>query len=162
LSFLPVLPAVTSHRRKGDTDKCRQVLAGMPSINNMEKHITLDMAEEYPNLTYSIKAGELLEMFRYVAYEILEEQRREQNHEQQDSWLDLKEFIAYHPDHPATPTVYEWVSKRLVPHHKSGKKLRFRKSEIDQWLSEGKRQSADEIEAAATQYLTVKKKGGML
>lgn len=27
--------------------------------------------------------------------------------EPQDHWMNLAEFCAYHPDHPAKPTVYE-------------------------------------------------------
>lgn len=29
--------------------------------------------------------------------------------------MNLAEFCAYHPDHPAKPTVYEWVSLKKVP-----------------------------------------------
>jgi excisionase family DNA binding protein len=76
-----------------------------------------------------------------------------------DGWLNLEELQDYLPDHPAKPTIYSWVSQRLIPHHKGGKKLRFRKSEIDEWLSAGKRQSNDEIEAAAREYLTKSKRG---
>lgn len=73
-----------------------------------------------------------------------------------DGWMNIDELKEYLPDKPAKPTIYGWVSQRLIPHHKGGKKLRFRKSEIDNWLSEGKRQSAGEIEAAAQEYLTGK------
>jgi excisionase family DNA binding protein len=75
-----------------------------------------------------------------------------------DRWMNLKELRDYLPDHPANPTIYGWVSKRLIPHHKGGKKLRFRKSEIDNWLSASKRQSNDEIETAAQEYLSKKTK----
>ncbi|MDR2407929.1 MAG: helix-turn-helix domain-containing protein [Bacteroidales bacterium] len=75
-----------------------------------------------------------------------------------DGWMDVDGLIDYLPDKPAKPTVYGWVSERKIPHHKGGKKLRFLKSEIDAWLSEGKRKSETELEAEATKYLT--QKGG--
>ncbi|MDR1181630.1 MAG: helix-turn-helix domain-containing protein [Bacteroidales bacterium] len=73
-----------------------------------------------------------------------------------DSWFDIDELMEYLPDKPAKPTVYGWVSNRQIPHHKGGKKLRFRQSEIDAWLSSGKRLSESEMEAAASEYLTKK------
>jgi excisionase family DNA binding protein len=75
-----------------------------------------------------------------------------------DGWMNVEELRNYLPDHPAKATLYGWVSQRLIPHHKGGKKLRFRKSEINNWLSSGKRQSNDEVEAAAQEYLI--RKGG--
>lgn len=76
-----------------------------------------------------------------------------------DGWMNIDELRAYLPDKPARPTIYGWVSQRIIPHHKGSKKLRFRKSEIDSWLASGKRQSNDEIEAAAQAYLTKNRKG---
>lgn len=66
-----------------------------------------------------------------------------------DRWMNIKEFCAYHPDHPAKQTVYDWVSSRKVPVHKDGKKLRFLKSEIDQWLGLGLQKTQAEIEQEA-------------
>lgn len=54
-----------------------------------------------------------------------------------DRWFDLKELCKYHPDKPTKPTVYGWVSAGTIPVHKGGKKLRFLKSEIDNWLKQG-------------------------
>ena len=51
-----------------------------------------------------------------------------------DVWFDLGELCQYHPDKPSKPTVYGWVNARTIPVHKGGKKLRFLKSEIDNWL----------------------------
>ena len=51
-----------------------------------------------------------------------------------DIWFDLKELCNYHPDKPSKPTVYGWVNAKTIPVHKNGKKLRFLKSEIDNWL----------------------------
>lgn len=73
-----------------------------------------------------------------------------------DRWLSLKEFCEYHPDKPSHATVYGWVSSRAVPVHKSGKKLRFLKSEIDNWLLQGKKKTFADTIANSSCYLTKK------
>jgi len=76
-----------------------------------------------------------------------------------DKWMNLPELIDYLPDHPATTTIYSWVSSRKIPHHKGAKALRFLKSEIDQWISSGKRKSESELQVEAENYKS--KKGGV-
>ena len=70
-----------------------------------------------------------------------------------DQWLNLNDLCKYHPDHSAKPTVYAWIGQRSIPYHKKGKKLMFLKSEIDNWLKEGRRKTAAEIQAEAEQYV---------
>jgi excisionase family DNA binding protein len=74
-------------------------------------------------------------------------------------WMNIDELKDYLPDHPAKATIYGWASNRQIPYHKGGKKLRFLQSEIDEWLSAGKRKSESEMESEASEYLN-KKKGG--
>ena len=62
-----------------------------------------------------------------------------------DCWFNLSELCDYHPDKPKKATVYGWVNSRKIPSHKTNKKLRFLKSEIDLWLKEGKKKTFDEI-----------------
>ncbi len=69
-----------------------------------------------------------------------------------DRWLNIDELKAYLPDHPAKTTIYGWVSKREIPYHKGSKKLRFLKSDIDKWLSNGKRKSESELRDEAETY----------
>lgn len=76
-----------------------------------------------------------------------------------DKWLNIDELKAYLPDHPAKATIYGWVSKREIPYHKGGKKLRFLQSEIDKWLSNGKRKSASELKDEADKYCETRKIG---
>ena len=45
----------------------------------------------------------------------------------------------------AIQTVYGLTSKREIPFLKKGKKLYFKKSELENWLNAGKRKSVDEI-----------------
>jgi excisionase family DNA binding protein len=74
-----------------------------------------------------------------------------------DRWFDLHELCNYHPDKPSKPTVYSWVHSGLIPVHKGGKKLRFLKSEIDNWLRQGRKKTLAETASEADQYLKSKK-----
>ena len=76
-----------------------------------------------------------------------------------DRWFDLNELCIYHPDKPSKPTVYGWVNAGTIPVHKGGKKLRFLKSEIDNWLRQGRKKTLAETASEAETYLS-KKKGG--
>jgi excisionase family DNA binding protein len=53
-----------------------------------------------------------------------------------DRWFDIDELCEYLPDKPAKPTIYAKVHTGKVPYHKrrGEKKLRFLKSEIDEWF----------------------------
>ena len=75
-----------------------------------------------------------------------------------DHWFDLNELCIYHPDKPSKPTVYGWVNAGIIPVHKGGKKLRFLKSEIDNWLKQGRKKTLAETAIEAEKYQ--KKKGG--
>lgn len=49
--------------------------------------------------------------------------------------------------------LYRLTAQRLIPHFcPQGKKLYFKRDEIDTWLLRNRRSSADEIDAAATDY----------
>lgn len=87
---------------------------------------------------------------------LLLELKQKSNIERTDerTWLDLDELCEYHPDKPAKATVYGWVYTRTIPVHKSGKKLRFLKSEIDNWLLQGKKNTFADTVANASLYLT--------
>lgn len=105
----------------------------------------------------------LLKAFTQLPNEVSEIKRLllEKSNEQPtetDRWFDLNELCQYHPDKPTKPTVYGWVNAGTIPVHKGGKKLRFLKSEIDNWLKQGKKKTLAEIEQEAEAYL--KKKGG--
>jgi hypothetical protein len=56
----------------------------------------------------------------------------------EDKLFDLTGLIEYLPEKPAKQTVYGWVNERFIPYEKHGKRLYFRKSAIDQWLSNGR------------------------
>jgi excisionase family DNA binding protein len=75
-----------------------------------------------------------------------------------DQWFDLSELCQYHPDKPSKATVYGWVNSGTIPVHKSAKKLRFLKPEIDAWLKQGRKKTLTEAAGEADAYL--KRKGG--
>ena len=56
----------------------------------------------------------------------------------------------------AKQTLYGFTSRSEIPHIKRGKKLYFKKSELEKWLSDGKRKTVDELETE----LCDKEKGG--
>jgi len=78
--------------------------------------------------------------------------------EQPEQWLDLNDLIKYDPEKRTKPTWYSKISRNEVPHYKRCKKVYFLKSEIDEWLKQGKCKSNAEIEQEAEEYLTNSKK----
>lgn len=76
---------------------------------------------------------------------------------QTNAWFTLTELCEYHPDKPTKATVYGWVNAGTIPVHKGGKKLRFLKSEIDEWLKQGRKKTRYEAANEAEHYLTAKR-----
>ena len=115
------------------------------------------------NLTEGLTLETLPKAFARLTNEVSEIKRLllEKSNEQPtetDRWFDLNELIIYHPDKPAKATCYGWVHSGLIPVHKGGKKLRFLKSEIDNWIKQGRKKTLAETASEADGYL--KKKGG--
>lgn len=79
--------------------------------------------------------------------------------EPKTTWLTMKEFRDFHPEHPAPATIYGWVRNGLIPHYKKGKKLLFKRSEIEEWLNEGRKQTDIEMEANAIDYVNRRRIG---
>lgn len=75
---------------------------------------------------------------------------------EKDPWLSLDDLIAYDPQHRTKPTFYGLVSTGKIPHYKTGKKLFFLKSEIDEWLKSGKVITSSEARLNINQFLTKK------
>lgn len=71
-----------------------------------------------------------------------------------DQWMNIDQLRSYHPDRPARSTIYDWVCQNRIPVHKDGKKLRFLKSEIDQWLSGSKIKTREELKHTTTSNTT--------
>lgn len=52
------------------------------------------------------------------------------------------------------------MTQRRVPFHKDGKKLRFLKSEIDNWLRGSYHQTDEELYDEGLRYVNNKREGG--
>lgn len=55
-----------------------------------------------------------------------------------DRLLTIEELREFLPEKPAKQTIYGWVNERLIPYEKHGKRLYFRKSDINSWLLKGR------------------------
>ncbi|MDY4245750.1 MAG: helix-turn-helix domain-containing protein [Porphyromonas sp.] len=71
--------------------------------------------------------------------------------------LDLEEAITY--TGCARSTLYRLTSAKEIPHYKLGQALRFKKSELDEWLTRNKVATNREIESKAVTYMTLRDKG---
>ena len=90
--------------------------------------------------------NEFLEFIRNTVRETVKEVIREEFREgltiieEPDSWMTLESLCIYLGDtgNPLPKsTIYGWVGKDHIPHHKRGKRLYFSKMEIDNWLKNG-------------------------
>jgi excisionase family DNA binding protein len=59
----------------------------------------------------------------------------------------------------SVPTLYGYVQRYEIPYYKKGNRLKFFKSEIIDWIKEGKVKSISEIKTDADTYLSNKNKG---
>lgn len=99
----------------------------------------------------------LTKEFRELKRLLIEKQEQAPT-EQPKIWLDLNELIKFDPEKRTKPTWYSKISRNEVPHYKRGKKVYFLKSEIDEWLKQGKCKSNTQIEQEAEAYLSNNKK----
>jgi excisionase family DNA binding protein len=61
---------------------------------------------------------------------------KEQN---EDKLMPIEQLMNYVPGKPAKQTIYGWINNRLIPFEKHGRRLYFRKSEIETWLNNGRK-----------------------
>ena len=62
-------------------------------------------------------------------------------------------LLGYSTDH-----IYAQVSKSLIPHYKVGGSLRFRKSEVLEWVFKNRKRTKEETEALASAYIRAGKR----
>lgn len=89
--------------------------------------------------------------------EMLLEDRASNSVEESERFLNIQEASKFL--NLAKPTLYTKVSKREIPFMKRGKRLYFSKSELMDYIKEGRKQSISEINAEAETYLSNNKKG---
>jgi excisionase family DNA binding protein len=52
--------------------------------------------------------------------------------------------------------LYRLTSARLIPHYKPGKKLYFKRTDLDSWMLRNRQESDDDLSKKATAYLATK------
>lgn len=55
---------------------------------------------------------------------------------QQERWLSVDEIAAHMGVNP--DTVYKWIERKRLPAHKMGRLWKFKASEVDEWVRQGK------------------------
>jgi excisionase family DNA binding protein len=70
--------------------------------------------------------------------------------------MDVKELSEYLK--MSDSAIYKLTSTSQIPHYKSGKKLYFKKEDIDKWLETKRIKTIDELEEIAFDYLNKKTK----
>lgn len=53
----------------------------------------------------------------------------------------------------STSRIYKLTSTRGIPHYKQGKKLYFKRAELNEWLTQNRISTVAEIEREATNYV---------
>lgn len=76
-----------------------------------------------------------------------------------EEMMDMKRLREFHPEHPARSTIYGWVRAGVIPYYKTGKKLIFKRSEIEAWINDSRQMSDSEIEAQAIDYVNNRRMG---
>lgn len=113
-------------------------------------NLTFDqLPEAVTNLTNEVK--ELKQLF------ISKEQHSK---EQPDQFLTIQQAAAFL--NLSVPTIYSKVSKRELPVMKQGKRLYFSRTELTEYLKNGKKKTFAEVEAEAELYLSNNKKSAAL
>lgn len=113
----------------------------------MEQHLTFDKLPE----AVTMLTKEVIELKRLF----IERQETPTDHPEQLLTIQqAAEFLSL-----SVPTLYSKVSKGELPVMKRGKRLYFSRTELMEYIKEGRKKSNAEIEAEAEAYLTDKKKG---
>ena len=60
------------------------------------------------------------------------------NVKDEDYLMTIEDLRDYLPENPARQTVYMWVNENKIPFEKYGRRLYFRKTDIDRWISVGR------------------------
>jgi excisionase family DNA binding protein len=85
-----------------------------------------------PYLFYSTSKEELSEIIKKAVSESINSQLPDQKQIKYSDYLTITEASEYL--HLALPTLYGFTSKNEIPFIKKGKKLYFKKVDLDNWL----------------------------
>ncbi len=65
--------------------------------------------------------------------------------------MDIKALSAYIKTSPSA--IYKFTSEGSIPHYKNGKRLYFKREEINEWIFTTKVNTAYDIDKAANEYI---------
>ena len=68
---------------------------------------------------------------------------------------EVSEYLAF-----KASTVYSLVEEKKIPHYRIGRQIRFKKSEIDEWM-EKQREKVVDVKVEARKVRSIKKKRGL-
>lgn len=88
-------------------------------------------------------------------FEFLERKSEPQTEPQTETPIEINEVSRVIKK--SVPTIYGYVHKNVIPHSKKGNRLYFFKSEIIEWLKEGRQKSNAELDQEVESYLKSKK-----
>ncbi|MFD1141844.1 helix-turn-helix domain-containing protein [Larkinella insperata] len=74
-----------------------------------------------------------------------------------EQFFTIEQLSDYLPGKPAITTLYGKVQRREIPFIRKGKRLTFRRADIDQWLIDGRTKTSTEL---ADQYVQSKERRG--
>lgn len=118
------------------------------------------MAKVFENISFNDvpqALSHLLDKMDKIEQLLTQTQKSSQPEEPQ--WMDLKQLQAWLPDHPAAPTVYGWVRNNLIPYHKKGKKLLFKRTDIEAWLEQSRIKTNAEMQEDAFAFINKRRIG---
>ena len=106
----------------------------------------------------SVSFDQLPEAVSYLIEKVdnLELIIKNQPKDSEDEFLTVEEASAFLT--LSLPTVYSKVSKKELPYMKQGKRLYFLKSDLIEYIKDGRVKTVSEVEAEADQFLTSKKR----
>ena len=119
--------------------------------------ILYDLLNESPNIKIEISLANLIEAIDYASKSTVSKNNQPITTDHPEQLLTIQqaaEFLSL-----SVPTLYSKVSKGELPVMKQGKRLYFSRTELMEYIKEGRKKSNAEIEAEAEAYLTDKKKG---
>lgn len=65
--------------------------------------------------------------------------------ESEKEWMTIEELVEYDPEKRGKDTFRRYCKSNLIPFYRQGKRYRFKKSEIDEWLKSSRNRTVTEI-----------------
>jgi excisionase family DNA binding protein len=118
---------------------------------NLKNHKEMEVSFETLPKAVTLLANEISEIKRLLL------EKNSEQHNQPNQLLTIQqagEFLNL-----SVPTLYGYVQRAEIPVSKKGKRLYFSKSELLEWVQEGRKKTVSEIEADAGSNLGKTKKG---